>query len=89
MTKTRKILLAVAIATAAVVPAGVAYAADGTGPGPEVMSGQHRDPADCQGNHAAHQAQMGQGGVDMDATRGAHGMNHTAMHGAMGAASGS
>jgi|GEM_PF-6492467 hypothetical protein len=88
MTRTRKILLAVAIATAATVPAGIAYAADGTSPGPGVMSGQHQDPADCQKDHAAHQAQMGQHGADMGAMRDGNGMNQSAMHDGTGSTPG-
>jgi hypothetical protein len=95
MTKLRKSLLAVAIAAAVTVPVGVgvAYAADGTGTGPGpaagMTSGQHMDPADCQKDHAAHQAQMDQHHGDMAGRQDHTGMIHGAMHDGTGTTSGS
>jgi hypothetical protein len=92
MTKLRKSLLAVAIAAAVTVPVGVAYAADGTGAGPGpaagMTSGPRMDPADCQKDHAAHQAQMGQHSGAMSGMRDHPGMNDGAMHDGTGSMSG-
>lgn len=93
MTKLRKSLLAVAIAAAVTVPigVGVAYAdgaGSGPGPGTRMTSGRHMDPADCQENHAAHQAQMGQYHGDMTGMRDHTGMDQGAMHGGTGTTSG-
>jgi hypothetical protein len=93
MTNFRKILLAAAIAAAVTVPVGAVYAADGTGTGSRgptsgMMSRDHMDPADCQQDHAAYQAQTGQRHGSMSGMQDHADMNHGAMHDGTGPASG-
>ena len=69
MTTLRKALLGFGIAVAVIVPTGAAYAAtsSGRGPGPGMTTSHNMDTADCQKQHAGHQAQMSDHGANMSA----------------------
>ena len=78
MTTLRKALLGLGIAVAVIVPTGAAYAAtsQGNGPGSGMTTSHKMDAADCQKQHARHQAQMPDHGANMGAT-------HDQMHNQM------